>query len=59
MIGDVSPFSLWAMPLMRAGVAGTVRVGFTAHTDSRVESVAILHSDHPDFADAARNAVSQ
>ncbi|WP_259697649.1 energy transducer TonB [Pseudomonas brassicacearum] len=40
-------------------MTGTVRVGFTAHTDSRVESVAMLHSDHPDFADAARNAVSQ
>lgn len=50
---------VYPLALERAGITGDVRVRFTAHADGSVSKVSILHSDHPDFADATRVAVEQ
>ncbi|MBO1538130.1 energy transducer TonB [Pseudomonas sp. OA65] len=45
--------------LLRKGIIGTVRIAFRVHADGHVDEIAVLHSDHPDFAEAAREAVGQ
>ncbi|WP_285419063.1 TonB family protein [Pseudomonas sp. efr-133-TYG-5] len=43
--------------LQRAGITGDVQVSFIAHADGSVSEVSVLHSDHPQLADAAVAAV--
>ncbi|WP_238350199.1 energy transducer TonB [Pseudomonas sp. SWRI154] len=59
LVPEHNPKPEYPTSLTRAGVMGKVRAGFTVHADGRVDQVAILESDHPGFAEAAREAVSQ
>lgn len=59
LVPEHNPKPDYPTALHRKGVVGVVRVGFTVHADGRVDEVAILRSDHPDFAEAARKAVRQ
>ncbi len=59
LVPEHNPNPDYPTTLVGKGVAGVARVGFTVHADGRVDEVAILHSDHPEFAKAAREAVSQ
>ncbi|WHS60117.1 energy transducer TonB [Pseudomonas sp. G2-4] len=59
LVPENNPKPVYPTALARTGVMGGVRVGFTVHADGHVDEIAILQSDHPDFADAARKAVDQ
>ncbi len=59
LVPEHNPNPDYPTTLVGKGIAGVARVGFTVHADGRVDEVAILHSDHPEFAKAAREAVSQ
>jgi TonB family protein len=54
-----NPKPLYPRELFRKGVTGAVRVSFTVYADGSVSKVRILQSDHPDLAEASRNAIEQ
>ncbi|XXF23252.1 energy transducer TonB [Pseudomonas sp. D1-1] len=57
LVPENNPKPGYPTALSRAGVMGAVRAGFTVHADGRVNEVAILHSDHPEFAEAVRETL--
>ncbi|OAB51989.1 energy transducer TonB [Pseudomonas thivervalensis] len=59
LVPEHNPRPDYPTALVHKGIMGMARVGFMVHADGRVDEVTILHSDHPDFAEAAREAVSQ
>ncbi len=59
LVPEHNPKPDYPTTLVRKGIMGMARVGFMVHADGRVDEITILHSDHPDFAEAAREAVNQ
>lgn len=59
VIPEINPKPIYPLALQRAGVVGTVRVGFTVKADGTVGKVRIVQSDHPDLAEATRVAIAQ
>ncbi|WP_431082115.1 energy transducer TonB [Pseudomonas thivervalensis] len=59
LVPEHNPKPDYPTTLVRNGIMGMARVGFMVHADGRVDEITILHSDHPDFAEAAREAVNQ
>lgn len=59
LVPEHNPRPDYPTALVHKGIMGMARVGFMVHADGHVDDVTILHSDHPDFAEAAREAVSQ
>ena len=59
VIPENNPKPIYPLALQRAGVVGTVRVGFTVKADGSVSKVRIVQSDHPDLAEATRVAIAQ
>jgi TonB family protein len=59
VIPENNPKPIYPLALQRAGIVGTVRVGFTVKADGSVNKVRIVQSDHPDLAEATRVAIAQ
>ncbi|MCK8653801.1 energy transducer TonB [Pseudomonas umsongensis] len=59
LIPENNPKPIYPLALQRAGVVGTVRVGFTVKADGSISKVKIVQSDHPDLAEATRVAIAQ
>jgi len=59
LIPENNPKPIYPLALQRAGVVGTVRVGFTVKADGSISKVKIVQSDHPDLAEATQVAIAQ
>lgn len=59
VIPDNTPKPVYPPALSRAGITGDVKVRFMANSDGSVSEISILQSDHPDLAQAARDAIEQ
>jgi protein TonB len=59
VIPENNPKPIYPLALQRAGIVGTVRVGFTVMADGSINKVRIVQSDHPDLAEATRVAIAQ
>jgi len=59
LIPEHNPKPIYPRALSRAGITGDVKVGFTAKADGSVSEIAILRSDHPELAQAVREAIAQ
>lgn len=49
----------YPVELRRASISGNARVRFIVTHDGRVIDVVVIHATHPDFGDAAAEAVSK
>lgn len=59
LIPEHNPNPIYPRALSRAGITGDVKVRFAANADGSVSEISILQSDHPDLAQAVRDAIAQ
>jgi TonB family protein len=59
LIPENNPKPIYPRELFRKGITGEVRLRFTVYADGSVNKLSILYSDHPDLAEASRQAVAQ
>jgi TonB family protein len=59
LIPENNPDPVYPRALAKAGVMGDVRVRFTANANGSVSKISILESKHPDFSEAATDALQQ
>lgn len=59
LVPEKNPAPAYPAGLARSGIMGDVRLGFMVDADGGVRDIVIHASDHPGFAEAARETVSQ
>ncbi|MGG2022701.1 energy transducer TonB [Pseudomonas sp. S8] len=59
LIPENNPKPIYPKLLHRAGVEGEVRVSFVVKADGSVSAISIVQSDHPDLAEAVKDAITQ
>jgi TonB family protein len=59
LIPEHNPKPIYPRALHRAGIDGEVKVSFIVKADGSVNGISIVHSDHPELAEAAREAIAQ
>lgn len=59
LIPENNPQPIYPKRLSRAGVGGEVRVSFIVKADGSVSAIDIVQSDHPDLAEAVKDAITQ
>jgi len=59
LIPENNPQPIYPKRLSRAGVEGEVRVSFIVKADGSVSAIDIVQSDHPDLAEAVKDAITQ
>ena len=59
LIPENNPKPIYPKLLRRAGVEGEVRVSFVVKADGSVSAINIVQSDHPDLAEAVKDAITQ
>ena len=59
LIPESNPKPIYPRELFRKGITGEVRTRFTVYADGSVNKLSILHSDHPELAEASRKAITQ